>query len=776
MVVCGPAPARASCRPGVIFAALVFLLCGGLLGTAPAAAAPSKRASLERAAAPAERALERARTLAMDSRPAGERELTPILQELGARYAALDGEHRRAARALLARPTDGAADPAANGYAVPEETPYCTLRFCFHWVATTEDAPDLASADGDAVPDYVQQVAGVLEQVDAKETGPADVGLAWPRPPGDGVLGEPPGSGTVGRTDVYLSNLGLNLFGYVAADPQQTVPQRYSYIVLDNDYASPDYGGLPPLDSLRVTAAHEYNHVLQYGYDAFADLWMMEATATWAEDVVYDDVNDYYRFVQEWATRTERPLTSLGKMYGSVVWNQWLAERYGPELVRAAWERSRSVAPPSYAPAAYDGALREAGGESLAGAFARFSTAVAEWGTAGSAFPEGSSYAEVERVGSLSASGPPVNVELDHLTFALLDVPPTGAGALRLTATIPSGTSGAIGLVGRTGPSPIAGTTISRLRELPTGGTGTVTLTDPSRFGRITAVLVNADASQAGYGTHDWFYTKDDQVVSASLESLEAAAPENDLPPVVSGLAVEGSVLSGGRGEWAGSEPMSFDYVWLRCDPGAGCEPIAGAQSESYRADAADVGHSLRLRVTATNGAGSIAAESVPVGPVVVAAAVGTVPPGIQPTDAPFGTAVTAPSPGPPSQGQGPLAAGLRATASVKRHQRLREALKRGLVLKVSCDRPCTIRAELQLDRRTARRLRIAAPRRRVVVARGRMTLPASNAAASLALRFTRSKLPGLRRARTLRARLVTRVSTERDQPVLLTESLTLSR
>jgi len=46
-----------------------------------------------------------------------------------------------------------------------------------------------------------------------------------------------------------------------------------------------------PLDNIKVTAAHEFNHAIQFGYDYWEETWLMEATATWIEDDTAD-----YRF------------------------------------------------------------------------------------------------------------------------------------------------------------------------------------------------------------------------------------------------------------------------------------------------------------------------------------------------------------------------------------------------------------------------------------------------------------------------------------------------
>jgi lysophospholipase L1-like esterase len=90
--------------------------------------------------------------------------------------------------------------------------------------------------------------------------------------------------------------------------------------------------------------------------------------------------------------------------------------------------------------------------------------------------------------------------------------------------------------------------------------------------------------------------------------------------PTVSGPAVVGQTLSTTPGTWSGS-PTSFTYGWRRCDTGGdNCATIGAAASSTYVVQTADVGFTLRSRVTATNGAGPGApADSPPTGAVTAA-------------------------------------------------------------------------------------------------------------------------------------------------------------
>jgi serine protease AprX len=92
----------------------------------------------------------------------------------------------------------------------------------------------------------------------------------------------------------------------------------------------------------------------------------------------------------------------------------------------------------------------------------------------------------------------------------------------------------------------------------------------------------------------------------------------NDGLPTIAGVAREGDVLRGSVGVWSGSLPFSFGFQWLRCDAaGAQCNPIPGSVGHEYQLAAADIDATLRVRVTATNDAGSTSVVSAATGTVV---------------------------------------------------------------------------------------------------------------------------------------------------------------
>ncbi|WP_143195837.1 hypothetical protein [Archangium sp. Cb G35] len=91
------------------------------------------------------------------------------------------------------------------------------------------------------------------------------------------------------------------------------------------------------------------------------------------------------------------------------------------------------------------------------------------------------------------------------------------------------------------------------------------------------------------------------------------AAPAVSGLPSITGEAREDVSLSGAAGTWTSSRPVTSTLQWSRCDAsGSGCTDIPGASGPHYLLVAEDVGHRVRLRVSASNPGGTATAESAP--------------------------------------------------------------------------------------------------------------------------------------------------------------------
>jgi hypothetical protein len=103
---------------------------------------------------------------------------------------------------------------------------------------------------------------------------------------------------------------------------------------------------------------------------------------------------------------------------------------------------------------------------------------------------------------------------------------------------------------------------------------------------------------------------------SNGVAASSASKPVNTKLPTIPGPAEVGLTLFATRGTWKGS-PTSFHFAWLRCDTtGAACAAIPGANGKSYTPTTTDIGHTLRVRVTARNSSGSTTATSAATGVV----------------------------------------------------------------------------------------------------------------------------------------------------------------
>ena len=104
-----------------------------------------------------------------------------------------------------------------------------------------------------------------------------------------------------------------------------------------------------------------------------------------------------------------------------------------------------------------------------------------------------------------------------------------------------------------------------------------------------------------------------DTATSNPTAVVTAARPVNTAEPSISGTAAVGNRLQANRGEWAGNQPITYSFQWLRCSAqGENCSEIPGATDTEYVVQDGDRGRTIRVRVTARNDRGSSSAISNP--------------------------------------------------------------------------------------------------------------------------------------------------------------------
>jgi hypothetical protein len=301
---------------------------------------------------------------------------TLALRDLWLRKSELRGKERTLANSLLARPTDGAGDDQGFGYTEPEAAPLCNTRICLHYVATGADAPPS--------PEWPAQNLAIMDSV----WGTIVDQLGYRAPLTDGTRGGSP------LFDVYLKDLGGDIYGFCAGEKRVKKRTGSGYCVLDNDFAAAQFPTGTPTDNLVVTAAHEFFHAVQYAYDYAEDPWMMEATATWMEERIATQVNDnrqYFPWSQIYAPYV--PLDAFsrnaGYQYGNWVFWEHLSNNYGIDIVKKAWEQAGSLKQDGgkYSITALQKVLKRKGG--LAKVYAKYAAGNL---TPAVNFPEGAEY------------------------------------------------------------------------------------------------------------------------------------------------------------------------------------------------------------------------------------------------------------------------------------------------------------------------------------------------------------------------------------------------
>jgi hypothetical protein len=178
--------------------------------------------------------------------------------------------------------------------------------------------------------------------------------FGWPKPPFKGVAN--------GLYHVRIENLGGGLYGFVTtqgstagffgnnpATPWADGDAYSSCMVLNQNYRGfPS----PPLKSLQATAAHEFNHAIQFGEGGLTgagepDLVFTEAGATWMEDEVFDGANDNYFYL--WPP-LDKSMGAYGQ--GQDIYSYWvtlraMTERFGTgvagggeDVMQEFWEET----------------------------------------------------------------------------------------------------------------------------------------------------------------------------------------------------------------------------------------------------------------------------------------------------------------------------------------------------------------------------------------------------------------------------------------------------
>ena len=174
-----------------------------------------------------------------------------------------------------------------------------------------------------SVPDYVENIADYFDYTWKKLIDTM------------GYLPPPIGSG---KYKVSFQN--MEYYGYTNVDGSNT---KSTYIVLHNNFigfpANDDPDG-DQLGAAKVTAFHEFKHAIQIMYNYWNDpSWFLEMDATWAEDIGFDDVNDYYNYLSESHIKQPGRSFETGSGYEDCLWMHHLSQSFGNKINKDIWQR-----------------------------------------------------------------------------------------------------------------------------------------------------------------------------------------------------------------------------------------------------------------------------------------------------------------------------------------------------------------------------------------------------------------------------------------------------
>jgi hypothetical protein len=230
----------------------------------------------------------------------------------------------------------------ANGFGQLKETVE-TQHFVLHY--TTQGAWAVPSQDSNrnGTPDFIDVAAQSCEVIWNTEIG--QLGYGAPK-------GTP-----AQKFHVYFKDMPY--YGYAVPENVELfttspVPQgtASAWIAVENDfYGFPrndeDVTGREVIRSgaLKVTQAHEFMHAVQFNINVYQSGWLMESHATWAEDAVYDAINDWHWYINRFLSTPDFPLFNR-YVYGSAYFMNWLSETRGVDVMRQIWQAAKTNSTP----------------------------------------------------------------------------------------------------------------------------------------------------------------------------------------------------------------------------------------------------------------------------------------------------------------------------------------------------------------------------------------------------------------------------------------------
>lgn len=247
-----------------------------------------------------------------------------LVNDIKANFNSFTAEQQNILKSLLARPSLQTSVVSPSGF------------FRIHYDPSGTNRPNYST--GLTVDENVAEVARALDSVYRFEID----FLGFLVPPSDN------GAGGDLKYDVYIQNQSSSIYGYTEWESRVGSVNWTSFMVIDNDYTGYYSSGL---DGMKVTVAHEFHHGIQLGnYSIFngttpyraSDTFFYELTSTSMEEFVFDEVNDYYAYMDSYFRRTDLAFPNQNG-YNLAIWNIYLTNDFGFGILKRQWELIPSI-------------------------------------------------------------------------------------------------------------------------------------------------------------------------------------------------------------------------------------------------------------------------------------------------------------------------------------------------------------------------------------------------------------------------------------------------
>ena len=207
-----------------------------------------------------------------------------------------------------------------------------TEHFKIYYGSSNPATTFWADYNNNNIPDFIDELKTIMEYVYDYEIN--TLKYKSPFPDSKGIV-------IVGNTGVKINSNEITIDS-----------KTCGYAMKENGYSLMIVNPIPPSslftkskNMLKVTIAHEFFHLVQFGYSmdfsTASNLWLFEGTAVWMENQVYPDIDDYiYSYAEDLIGNTREGLISDKGFhpYGTALFFDYLSQKFGQSIIKDLWE------------------------------------------------------------------------------------------------------------------------------------------------------------------------------------------------------------------------------------------------------------------------------------------------------------------------------------------------------------------------------------------------------------------------------------------------------